>query len=45
MTEEGTLKWDGLDAAVIGYIDRCGEGPIVIYSEVKMMKISHRLIR
>ena len=28
-----------MDAAVIGYIDRCGEGPIVIYSEVKMMKI------
>jgi hypothetical protein len=37
--EEGMIILDGLDAAVIGLVSRCGQSPCLMYSSERIVRI------
>lgn len=38
MAKDQTLLLTGIDAAVVGWIHRCGDVPVVIYDRAKVVK-------
>jgi len=37
--EEGAIILDGLDAAVLGVVSRCGQAPCLLYSSERIVRI------